>query len=357
MRLRLSETEVLLRDTARSIFERHATYPRLMEVHASDSGYDAILWSEIAKAGWLGLASSGQSADLQLLGLLLKEFGRAAVAAPFYQTACATLTLARLGQRVPSDAVAAVILEPARLRQEAGGYRLSGGPYLLEWAAMASVLLVPVRIETRGGIFLVAVRLPNAGLAIPEIRAMDNERMGRVHFDNVEILDSDLITPAPISEERWASERRLLGLLRACEMVGGAARMLELTVEYVSHRIQFDRPIGSFQAVQHACADMKIRLDGAELATAEALWKASCDESFAREGAVACYFTGQAATFIAVNSAHLHGGIGFTTEYPLHFYFRRAKAQQLRLGPVHLQLEAAAAELLYRGRPPLGSVG
>jgi alkylation response protein AidB-like acyl-CoA dehydrogenase len=136
--------------------------------------------------------------------------------------------------------------------------------------------------------------------------------------------------------------RAVVDLLRCAEMVGGGRRVLEMMVEHLSNRQQFGHPIASFQAVQHACADVAIQLDGARLATYEALWLVTHDRPFAKEAAVAALFTGQACERAVSTAGQLFGGVGYTREFYLHFYYRRAKAQQLRLGSPRNLLEKLA---------------
>jgi alkylation response protein AidB-like acyl-CoA dehydrogenase len=121
-------------------------------------------------------------------------------------------------------------------------------------------------------------------------------------------------------------------------MVGGAQKELEMTSDYVKMRQQFDRPIGSFQAVQHRIADMFIDVNGAKLAAYKALWCLSQGMEADWEVSVAKYFTNKASQRVAFSAQQLHGGIGVTLDYDLHFYYRRAKAFELKLGPQALHL-------------------
>jgi alkylation response protein AidB-like acyl-CoA dehydrogenase len=177
---------------------------------------------------------------------------------------------------------------------------------------------------------------------------MDHERVARVELRNVEIpagqaLNADWLSPAD-AEDILACGR----LLRAAEMVGGMEQVVDMTVAYVSARRQFGRPIGTFQAVQHACADIRTELDAAHLATWEALSRADRGLAFRANAAVACFAVGRAFERVVSRAAQLHGGIGFMAEYPLQLYFRRAKAQRIRLGTTRFQLENVAQELLDR---------
>ena len=125
-------------------------------------------------------------------------------------------------------------------------------------------------------------------------------------------------------------------------MVGGATKVLEMTVNYVKNRVQFGRPIGTFQAVQHTCAKMVMDLDNARLATYEALWRLDGGLPADKEVALAKAWTGPAYARITRESHQLHGGIGFMLEYDLHLWSRRAKAMELKLGAPDFWQEAFA---------------
>ena len=145
----------------------------------------------------------------------------------------------------------------------------------------------------------------------------------------------------PVLEDLWKKG----AALQCAEMVGGAQKELEMTSEYVKVRHQFDRPIGTFQAVQHRASDMYTDVMGARLAAYKALWCLSRGMPADREVAVAKYFVSKACQRVAFSAQHLHAGIGFTLEYDLHYYYRRAKAFELKFGPPALHLRNLGATL------------
>jgi alkylation response protein AidB-like acyl-CoA dehydrogenase len=184
------------------------------------------------------------------------------------------------------------------------------------------------------------------GVEIEPTASLDNERVGRVTLHGVRVPRSTCLTPEPVGHGRLAEALALIRVLRAALIVGGAQQMLDMTVEHVQTRHQFGRALGTFQAVQHACADMRIDVDAALLATGEALSRADADLPFLREAAIATFVAGRSGERAARTAAQLHGGLGFTAEYHLQHYFRRAKAARLRLGRVPDQLRDAAALLI-----------
>lgn len=346
----LSTDADLVRDAARTALGRLAGFGRVMEVWASDTGFDRTLWQAVLEAGWLALDWTRPDEAMSQLHVLLDEMGRVGVATPFLQTTLAQLALDRVAgaaavvTRLRAGAIGAVPRRPdGRPAAAIDGDAISVTGAMAEWAHLADVLVLPARAP--GGLRLLALAGAAVAAGIRSARALDNERVGRVDFEG-RLRAGDILLDEAIQPGTWADFLDLAALLRSAEMVGGARRMLELTASYVRERVQFGRPLGSLQAVQQACADMKILLDGADLAVAEAISFAAAGRPFTRQARVATYFCGEACTQIAVMGAHLHGGIGFTTEYPMHVFFRRAKAQQLRNGPVLDQLERAGDVLL-----------
>ncbi|MCJ7520681.1 MAG: acyl-CoA dehydrogenase, partial [Dehalococcoidia bacterium] len=133
--------------------------------------------------------------------------------------------------------------------------------------------------------------------------------------------------------------------MQCAEMIGGAQRGIEITSEHMKTRIQFERPLGAFQAVQHRMADMFIDVNGARWTTYKAAWLLSEGLPAEREVAVAKAFANVACQRIAASSQHLHGGIGVDVDYDLHYYFRRAKTFELNLGNTPFHLKTIEAEI------------
>lgn len=368
MDLALNETEEMLRDSARSLLERLVTPQLLAELEADGPTFSDEVWRRFADLGWTAIAlagaASGDGAGLVALGVLLEEVGAAALASPLLTTSAAGLIVDRAGstarakevvEAIAAGDVAALVApaDPATSPEAIeGATSLRGGPWIVEWADVASVLVCPARTvgaqSPQWTVYAVDPAAP--GVRIEAARSFDNERVARVTFDGVPVADADILA-AGLDDETMGELIAETRLLRGALLVGTARRMLELTLEHVRERRQFGVVLGSFQAVQHKCADVAMLLESARLAVFEGLSRADAGLPAAREAAVATYAAGEAAARAAVESAQLHGGVGFITEYPLHFYFRRAKAMQLRLGAEPLQLELVARSLVDGFRP------
>ena len=360
MDLRLDETDQLLSRQARSLLAGAAPPERLAEWEAGADGFDRAQWARLVELGWTGVAvpesSGGGGGSLVTLGGLAGEIGRAAYPSPFLPTVTAGLVTARLGttkraaallESVSRDGTPAALLwtpgcGTGFTAERRGPSLVLSGRLIAEWAHVAATLVCLA--ATPDGVAAVAVDAGTAGLRVSSRRSFDNERVAVVEFDGVEVgPDAHLVSGGVAGAAEAADALGEVRLVRAAELVGGAEKTLELTAAYVGSRVQFGVPIGTFQAVQHACADVATLVHCARLATDEGL---SGGRPPRQAGAVAAYLAGRAAVAAAVTGAQLHGGIGMIRDYPLHFYYRRAKAMQLRLGSAARQLEELAQVLV-----------
>jgi alkylation response protein AidB-like acyl-CoA dehydrogenase len=347
----------MLAESARALFAKHLPQSKLGDVETSNLGYEPQIWKLMVEAGWTTLGvpepSGVNNGDLIHLGVLLEEMGRAALASPFFQTVLAAYALGKYGDlpvasaalaKIAAGERAALMLPfdatptPAVEGAADGSYLLESGPMLVEWADHTDLLVCPA--ESSSGVGLFVLDPDTKGLRRQPVASFDTERISRVSLRGARAHSA---ARARMPSTNLDALRAVVDVLRCAEMVGGGRRVLEMMVEHLSNRQQFGHPIASFQAVQHACADVAIQLDGARLATYEALWLVTHDKPFAKEAAVAALFTGQACEQAVSTAGQLFGGVGYTREFYLHFYYRRAKAQQLRLGSPRNLLEKLAA--------------
>ncbi len=354
------------------LLDRACSYRRIAELENGPTGYDTELWSTMTELGWTSFFAGEAGFDrsrLPELSLLLGELGRRAIAMPLLQTAMAALFA---GSPVRTDAGRRVLRAIARgegvtvtagadlgtrIRAHPGadGLRLAA-PALppAEWLATAGTVVVPLYVTAgrRSGVLPVALDVrERQSLRISDIEVLDNERVAQAVFVREPVIGPDAwLADASLGVREWRSVLLLACLLRATEMVGLGRGMMELVLEHVKRREVFGRPLARFQAVQHMCANAAAKLRSSELLTAEAVELASRGRAFERQAATAIYCTGRTVTDFALTAAQLHGGIGFTSEFPLNVYFRRAKAQQMRAGRLTDQLDE-----IGRWLPPPGS--
>ncbi len=329
---------------------------------AMDTGYDQAVWDQLARQLRLpGLALpseyGGDGFGLTELEVVLEEMGAALACSPFFATVVlaaqallASADEAACARYLPGIAAGRTIAtlaaaeghaswDPALVAARAervkgdgeggGGWRLSGMKSFVIDGAIADLVLVVARSTAGPGLFAVDRGAP--GLRAEPMTTLDLTRpMAALTFDQVPAV---LVGADGQAGRLMSRVLDLACVARAAEQAGGARRCLEMSAGYARTRFQFGRPIGSFQAVKHKCADMLVRVELAEATAREAARLA--DEAAAEFGvaaATAHICCSQAYLFAAAENIQVHGGIGFTWEHPAHLYFRRAKSCELLFG-------------------------
>ena len=343
-----------LRAAARGFLTRTATQAETRRLMATDAGYDEAVWKRMAsELGWQGLAIperyGGAGYGCAEMSIVLEEMGRALLCAPFFSSA--VLAATALAESADEDAqarylpdiasgdlVATVAItgedgapEGADLTaaRRGDGWALSGdAPFVVD-GHVAGLVLVPARAN--GAVSLFAVDAAAGGVRRTPLGTMDQTRkLASLSFDG---------TPARLVGTSGDGSRVLSRVLDraavalAAEQVGGASRCLDMAVEYAKTRVQFGRPIGSFQAVKHKCADMLIAVESARSALFQAVRHAMTDDAgLPVSASMAKTLCSEAYLNVATENIHVHGGIGFTWEHEAHLYFRRAKSDEMLLG-------------------------
>jgi alkylation response protein AidB-like acyl-CoA dehydrogenase len=345
-----------LRATIRKFLDTRIPEQRLRELLETSDAFDADLWSEMTTS--LGLHSlavpekfGGDEVGWAELSVVFEELGRALAPVPYLANVVAAQALLQAGDDAASQrylphladgsmratvAVAerdgswdAATISTRATQDADGAWRLDGTKSWVPNAAGADVVFVFGR--TTAGPTLFAVDPEAAGVERASMRVLDGTRP----------LWTLRLTSAParlIGREGAAGAvlSRILdlaGLALACEQVGAAQRCLEISVEYAQVRVQFGRPIGTFQAVKHLCAEMLAQVEMARAATQDAARLTDENSIDAPAAAVAAHITcSTAAMFTAKETIQVLGGIGFTWDHPAHLYFRRAAASQMFLG-------------------------
>ncbi|MDY0067978.1 MAG: acyl-CoA dehydrogenase family protein [Steroidobacteraceae bacterium] len=370
----LSDEQQLLRDSARKFLQERCHSAVLRELESSDTGFSAELWREMVAQGWTGIvvaeAHGGSGLGFLELGVLLEEIGRAAFDSPFFANLMATLAIQRGGgdaqkQRLLPDVVSGdTIISPAieelgvsyeprfittRAVRTADGFILSGGKMFVPYANIVDRLLVLARtageVGDEDGCSLLLVERTAPGVEMTRLETIAPDRQFQVDFDEV-LVPADALLGEPGDALRTVRDVHRQGAALICaEMVGGAERQLAATAEYVKQRVQFDRPLGSFQAVQHHLADMYTLVQGSRWTTYQAIDKLDRDGAADREIAIAKAFSSEACQRVAALAQQLHGGVGVDMANDLQFYFRRAKAMELKFGPTPVHLRRLGEQL------------
>jgi alkylation response protein AidB-like acyl-CoA dehydrogenase len=366
------EEQKLIRESARSVLSARAASDALSAALREPGGFDTALWRTFGELGWTGLAIpqayGGAGLGWVELCLLQEEQGRRLVPSPFFST-CAlaapliaaagdeaqrrallpriaagelTIACALTGTegRPPGDGVS-VLLE-----SRGEEFTLSGVADFVIHADSAELLVVLARASVSpsqgaGGLSVAVIPAASAGLSIHPHVMLDLTRpMARIELDGVNVSREQLLGDPGSAASAVEAALDLARIALASEALGGAERVLEMTTDYVKERVQFGRPVGSFQAVKHRLADMMIEVEAAK----SAAWYAACvaderHEELAEAAAIAKSYCCDAFFDCAANAIQLHGGIGFTWEHEVHRYFKRARATMTLLGSPAWQRE------------------
>ncbi len=346
-----------LRQTVRRFLENESNEQTVRKLMETERGYDARTWERMAsELSLLGLIVPEQYGGAGLgpveLAVVMEEMGRLLFCGPYLSTAVLAAgallhsadepTKAKLLPVIASGksiATLAFVEEHGRwevesiamgARRDGAKWKLSGVKDYVIDGAIADVVLVAARIDSGLGLFQVdggASKLERSALPTLDL----TRKLARLSFSD---------TPATLisgSADATSAIRHVLALgsaMLAAEQVGGAQRCLELSTEYAKTRLQFGRPIGSFQAIKHKCADMLVETEFARSAAYNAAFTAAENDEAQLQSAahIARSYCSEAFFHAAAENIQIHGGMGFTWEDSAHLYFKRARASSIMFG-------------------------
>ena len=356
MNFAFTEEQEELRKTVRSFLDAKSAESAVREQMETENGFDAAVWSQMGEQmGLQGLIVpeefGGSGYSYVELGIVLEEMGRSLLCAPFFSTVVlAANTLIHSGDdnakktHLPGIASGETIAtlaftEPSGKWDESGitteatasgdGWTISGTKMFVLDGHTANLIIVAAR--TGKGVSLFAVDGGASGLTRTALSTMDQTRkQAKLEF---------AATPATLIGTEgggWDVLSRVLDLAAvglAAEQVGGAQKVLDMAVEYAKVRVQFGRPIGSFQAIKHKCADMLLEVESAKSAAYYGMWcAAELNDELPSVASLAKAYCSEAYFHATAENIQIHGGIGFTWEHPAHLYFKRAKSSELLFG-------------------------
>jgi alkylation response protein AidB-like acyl-CoA dehydrogenase len=356
-----SEEQEELRRTVRQFLEAKSPETEVRRLMETTEGYDPAVWKQMGQE--LGLQSiaipeeyGGQGFSFIELGIVLEEMGRVLLCAPYYSSVVlATNAILNAGTDAQKkdllpgiasgETIATLAFTEPNGKWDVTGVTLeaqgSGGSYTLTGEKMfvldghtADTIVVVARLAgTSGtdGISFFTVRGDADGLTRTPLSTMDMTRkQAKLEFSNVaaESLGD--------AGQGWAAYSKTLdqaAVALANEMMGGAQFVLDMSVQYAKDRVQFGRPIGSFQAIKHKCADMLLEVESGKSAAYYASWAAAEDnDELPVVAALAKAYCSEAYFHASAENIQIHGGIGFTWEHPAHLFFKRAKSSEIFLG-------------------------
>jgi alkylation response protein AidB-like acyl-CoA dehydrogenase len=372
MDLGLDEGQQMLRTSAREFLDAECPTTHVRDMEEDERGYTPEMWRKLADQGWLGLIFPEQygGAGLSFLDLtiLLEETGRALLPGPFFSTVVlggmAILDAGTDAQKAEflsgissgQVIVTLALTEPSARWDAAGvqataeatgdGYVISGTKLFVPNANVSDYLLVAARTgESERDVTLFITRSDAKGISQTLLKTIASDRQSEVVFDRVDVPASAVVGEV---NRGWDTIEKMVrwGAAGKCaEMVGGSQQVLDMTVEFAKQRVQFGRPIGSFQAIQHHCANMATDVEGSRYLTYQAAWRLSEGLPAEREVAMAKAWVSEAYRRVCALGHQCHGAIGFTKEHDMQLYSRRAKAAELAFGDSDFYLEQVAQSI------------
>ncbi|MFN2533255.1 MAG: acyl-CoA dehydrogenase family protein [Pyrinomonadaceae bacterium] len=378
MNFGFTEEQEMIRSQAAEFLKQEYPIAFVRESLNDEHGFNQNLWNKMAALGWLSLVFPedyrGAGFTLVDLTILLEQMGRALVPGAFFSTVLLggltiletasseqklkwltsiadgelKTTLAHIEPEGDSDAGGP---SSVTAKREGNSYVINGTKLFVPDAHSADLIICTARSSgssvSKEGTSLFAVDRRSAGLNVTVLKTMDQtRRVYEVTFNQVRVPEDRVL--GNVGDASPAIEKALCKATigRCAEMVGGAQKMLDMCVDYAKQRIQFGRPIGSFQAIQHKCADMLLLIESARSAVYAAACAASEDSGDAALlASVAKAYTSDACRFVAGEAIQVHGGMGFTWEHDAHLYFKRAKADEFSFGDA-VYHRARVAELI-----------
>lgn len=364
----------MLREMVRGLLAQHSSLETVRELEDDPVGYSAGLWSQLAELDLLGLAlpeSHGGSGMTMLEGVIVyEELGRAIAPTPhFVSCVLSAGALVRAGSAEQQEswlrpiAAGSAILTPAWLEPDnsfgpkgvevravtdGDGFTITGTKLHVAFASSAQRLVVLARTgdgERDVDLFLVDPAAP--GVTLAQRMSISSDTQYRVDFDAVKVTEADRIGGAGTGWDTWEQVMVDGMILLAAQANGGCEHALDITVQYSKDREQFDKPLGAFQSLAHYMADAKTVLDGSKAINYEAAWAHSVGKpETAKLAAMSKLFAANAYRDTTAMAQQIFGGVGFTVEYEIQLYFRRAKQLQISWNDTRRCEDLVAAAVL-----------
>jgi len=375
MELGLTEEQEMLKKSAHEFLAKECPKKLVRELDESDKGYSSDLWNKMAGLGWMGLSFpekyGGNGGSFLDLTVLLDEMGYNILPGPFFSTVVlAGYTLLEagneeqkkeyLGKICTGELILTVALmeldgtyDAASIdttaKVKGDGYIVNGTKLFVPDANVADYILVVARTKKgsspEDGITIFLVDAKSKGVKCTLLKTLARDKLCEVTFENVSVPKTNIVGKP---DKGWSVIQSLLkkaAVAKCAEMVGGAQASLDMAVSYAKERVQFNRPIGSFQAIQHYCANMVTDVDGSRFITYKAAWAVSEGLPADKEVSMAKAWTSEAFKRVAVLAHQIFGAIGFTMDHDMHLYFRRAKAGELAYGDADFHRNIVAQQI------------
>lgn len=368
MNFNLTEEQAAIQNAAREFLEKEAK-DLAREVEGTEEGYSCELWWKMADLGWMGISFpeeyGGSGGDFVDLILVLEEMGRALVPGPFIpSTVCSGHALLKYGSEaqkrelLPGLTGGKVIMTPAltrpesfetqcsvkeRVKVEKGDYVLSGTRLFVQFGHLTDWFIYGAETDKGSALFLVNTKSPGVNCNL--LKTIASDRQCEVVFDKVRVPKTNVLGEIGKGEE-IVDKINEWGALSQCGFILGLLQqVLRMSVEYAKKREQFGKLIGSFQVIQHQCADMATDIDEVKFLSYQAAWKLSEQPPATKEISMAKARASDASRRVSLLGTKIHGGIGIIVDYDMQLFFRRAKGAELAFGDGDFHRELLAKQL------------
>jgi len=360
MNLSFTEEQEILRKSAKDFLASKFPKTKVKELEESDKGYSTEIWKEMSDLGWMGLFIPEKYGGVGMTfldqALLMEEMGKVCMPGPYFSTMILgafpildfgteeqknkylpeiangrrifTMALTDLNGKIAANAI------DTKATASGNGWVIKGTKMFVSDAHVADYLLCVAKTsdtsEPEKGLSIFIVDGKDKGITRTLLNAMAN-RLCEVKLDNVVVSKENILGQL---NDGWGMIKQIFNRIvvaKCCEMLGMSQQMLDMTVQYAKDRKQFDRAIGSFQIIQHYCADIFTLVEGMRLGTYQAAWKLSEGLDCMKEIAIARSWAVEATERIIGPAHQVHGAMGSAIEYDLHYYTRYLKASELTL--------------------------
>jgi len=368
----LTELQKMLRTSSRDFLKTNCPRSLVREMAKDEKGYTPELWDQMGEMGWMGLIIpeqyGGAGGSFLDLVVLLEEMGRVCLPGPFFSTVVLgglsileagtaeqknellpklaegklllTLALTEANTAYSADGI---LTEASQIGDE---FIIQGTKLFVLDANVSDYLICAARTKATGipedGITLFLVDAKSPGMSGSQLKTIAGDKQCEVIFDRVRVPARNILGNI---HEGWPVLEKVLDkaiTAQCAEMIGGAKQILEITVDYTKQRKAFGHPIGSFQSIQHYCANMLVQADGGSLMVYNAAWRLSERLPATQEVAMTKVLANEFFRQIAALCLQIHGAIGFTDDHDLPLFFKRAKAWEISLGSTNYHLNRIA---------------
>jgi alkylation response protein AidB-like acyl-CoA dehydrogenase len=374
MDLRFTEAQEILRKMARDFLTAECPKSLVRELEQSEKGYSPELWKKMAELGWMGLVIpeqyEGMGYTFQDLTVLMEEIGRNILPGPFVSTVTATFPILEAGTEeqkrefLPKIARGELILTTAFLEAEGtfspsaittsatakgDNFVINGTKMFVEMAHVADYMVCAARtksgVDAEKGISLFLVDAKTPGIKCEVMPTIADDKLCEVRFENVPVPKKNLLGKL---DEGWPIVRNFLrkgAIIKCAESIGAMQVCVEMTVAYSKERVQYDRPIGAFQALQHIMADMWTAMQTSRYIVYKVAWMESTGLPCQKEASMAKAYVNEAYKNIAKWAVRLHGAIGVTYDHDISLYYRRSKSADAAFGGTDFHREIVAQQI------------